>query len=823
MGSQQQQTILQGVYKKMNLIKRIVNDFTLNWNFTLDKDGTNNEGVKLECPNIKDYEWRNVDLPHDWSIEGPFRPDNSMTSRGGYLPAGIGWYYKDFTLSEEYKKNLVTVEFDGIYMNSDVWINGHHLGHHPFGYTGLSYNLSKYLNFGETQNQIVVRVDNSLQPSARWYTGSGIVWDVRLLITDLIRVKKWGVYITTPTITTDRANVIIRTEIENNYETNKNVEIINKILSSRDENVDEKVSVVGITNFGNAMVEQMLIVNNPELWDMETPNLYKVHTALKIDGIVVDDCITTFGIRDLSFDPDKGMFINGKSTKVKGVCIHNDNGCLGVAAFTRAYERRLELLKDMGCNAIRTSHNPFPPQFLDLCDKMGFLIMNEAFDEWVEPKKPMGSIDGKTQYRLEMYGYARYFEEWHEKDMRSFVRRDRNHPSVIMWSIGNEIRDLTMETKEGIEIGKQLIKIVKEEDPSRLVTCGCNITENVNRSGFAEYLDIVGYNYREFLYHEDHEKYPKRLIIGSETVSHHTPDRRGEYDLDMMRKESWFNIKATKGDEDNFTLEEYNRKNPSMVAEYSMRMHMAYDFIIGFFIWTGFDYIGEPAPYLWPVRSSCRGVFDICGFPKDGFYFYKAYWKDEPLVHIFPHWNHRGMEGTKIPVIAFTNCDYVELYLNGNLLGRKDFKFCHGMHLKWEVEYQAGTLQAIGYKNGEKVCTDTLITSGEPDRLEVQIDRTSINSDRKDLAFVKVIIVDKDGIPVPDANSLVQFEIDGEGEIAGVDNGDTWYVGDLKGSEVPAFNGLCMAVVRSTGKPGLISLNVKSSHLKGTIINIQVR
>ncbi len=801
----------------MSLTKRIVNDFTLDWNFALDKDGT-----KLEYSDMKDSEWRNVDLPHDWSIEGPFRPDNSMTSRGGYLPGGIGWYYKSFTVPVKYKKKLVTIEFDGIYMNSDVWINGHHLGHHPFGYTGLSYDLSKYLYFGNVQNQIVVRVNNLLQPSARWYTGSGIAWDVRLLITDTVRVKQWGVYITTPDIIADRANVTIRTEIENKCGSDKRVEVINKILDRKNEKVDEKVSVIGITSFENATVEQMLAVNNPKLWDLETPNLYKVYTILKIDGIIVDDYITTFGIRDISFDPDKGMFINGRSTKIKGVCIHSDNGCLGVAAFTRAYERRLELLKDMGCNAIRTSHNPFPPQFLDLCDKMGFLVMNEAFDEWMVPKKPIGSTDGKTQYRLEMHGYARYFEEWHEKDMRSFVRRDRNHPSVIMWSIGNEIRDLTMETEEGIEIGKRLIKIVKEEDPTRLATCGCNITENVNRSGFAEYLDIVGYNYREFLYHKDHEKYPKRLIVGSETVSHHTPERRGEYDLDMMRKESWFNIKATKGDEDNFALEAYNRKNPSVVAEYSMRMHMAYDFVIGFFIWTGFDYIGEPAPYLWPIRSSCRGVFDICGFPKDGYYFYKAYWKDEPLVHIFPHWNHQGMEGTKIPVIAFTNCDYVELYLNGKLLGSKDFKFCHGMHLKWEVEYRPGILEAYGYKNGERVCKSTRTTSGEPAALELKLNQHVMHANRKELSFATVEVVDKDGILVPDASLLIEAVIEGEGEIVGVDNGDTHYVGSLKGPEIPAFNGLCQIVIRSTGKQGKIRLKVQSPDLRGAEQDITV-
>lgn len=790
--------------------KRIIYDFTHAWNFIID-----NSNLNYLCPDQNKSDWRIVDLPHDWSIEGPFRPDNPTTSRGAYLPTGVGWYYKNFTLPENYKEKLVTVVFDGIYMNSDVWVNGHHLGHYPYGYTAISYDLSQYLYFNGEKNNITVRVDNSLQPSARWYTGAGILWGVSLKVTDLIRVKQWGVYITTPMVSSEKAKVKVSTKITNGYETGKKVEIINSVIDTHGRSVTEATSEICISASESGMVEQMITVDNPVLWDTGTPQLYTLYILLKADGITVDDYATTFGIRDIRFDANKGMFINGKAVKIKGVCLHNDIGCLGTAAFTRAYERRLELLKGMGCNAIRTSHNPFPPQFLDLCDQMGFFVMNEAFDEWMVPKKPIGSMDGKTQSRIDMHGYSKYFKEWHEIDLRSFVKRDRNHPSVIMWSIGNEIRDLTMGTADGIEIGKRLIEIVKEEDDSRPVTCGCNITENVNRSGFASCLDIVGYNYREFLYHGDHEKYPNRLIIGSETVSRNIPERRGDYHIDKLMKESWFNITAFKVDEDNFTIECYNRKNPSMLAEYSMRMHMVYDYVLGFFIWTGFDYLGEPAPYLWPVRSSGHGIFDSCGFAKDGYYFYKSCWTDEPILHIFPHWNHKDKEGKDIPVLAFTNCDYVELYLNGKYISRKDFRFNHGMHLKWVVEYQPGVLEAYGYKDGKNVCKDAVRTSDEPSSLKLQLDRACINADGKDIVYATVTIVDKDGIFVSDAFSLVQFAIEGEGEIIGVDNGDTSYVGYLTGTEIPAFNGLCIAVIRSIGKPGKIIIRAKSPGLKG--------
>ena len=544
--------------------------------------------------------------------------------------------------------------------------------------------------------------------------------------------------------------------------------------------------------------EQFLKVPKPKLWSLENPLLYHVESKVIVNNSAVDACVTPFGIRKFEFTIDKGFFLNGKHVAIKGVCDHHDLGSLGAAVNKRAIERQLEILKSMGCNAIRTSHNPPDPELLDLCDRMGFLVMDESFDEWKQSKT--------------MYGYGRFFDDWSERDLTDMIHRDRNHPSIILWSIGNEIPE--QESANAYEMSKRLADICHKEDPTRPVTSACNLPAAAVKSGFTKPLDVVGINYQLPMYQTLHGKVK---LIGSETAS--AVNTRGEYNLvqdgDTLKIVKELNNQCTS----------YDISAPSWgnTAEETLRAVKDAPWVAGEFVWTGFDYIGEPTPFPWPSVSSYFGIVDLCGFPKDRYYLYQSQWTAKPMVHILPHWNWKGFEGKEIPVWCYSNCESVELFLNGKSLGEKKFSDTKDLHLAWKVPYSPGTLKAVAKNNGKIICTDEVQTAGAPAKIVLTPDRSNIKADGNDLSNIKIEIVDKDGIVCPNADNLVKFKIEGDGIIAGVGNGNPVSHEDFKASERKAFHGLCLAIVQSKRDKGEIRLSAESEGLQAAEVLIQVK
>lgn len=764
--------------------------------------------------NFDDSKWRNLNLPHDWSIEGKFSENAPAGGNGGYLPTGIGWYRKHFNVSEDDMNKIIWIEFDGVYMNSDVWINGNHLGFHPYGYIGFYYNLTPYLKKGE--NIIAVRVDNSLQPNSRWYTGSGIYRNVWLVKIDPLHITHWGVYVTTPVVSKDFALVKIKTKIENNYKSVKKGILRSTLVDKSGNAVSENEINFSINQDQTIELEQELSVNLPLLWSTDTPNLYQLKQEILDGEKVVDDLITKVGIRKIEYDVNKGFFLNDQHIKMNGVCLHHDGGCVGAAVPLNVWRYRLEKLKAMGCNAIRTSHNPPAPEFLDLCDEMGFLVMDEAFDEWKIGKRK--------------YGYHIYFDEWSKIDLISMLHRDRNHPSIVIWSVGNEVPD--QKTEEGTKTLQMLTEICHQEDPTRPVTQAC---DNIAADGgstvlsFLNALDIVGYNYvdrwherRELYYSIDRHEHPNWKMIGTENRSNHGVFR-GDYSLgnDSLVVNPNYN---------------YDMIDVEQLWKFT-RMH---DYVIGDFMWTGIDYLGESR---WPYISWNFGVLDLCGFEKDGYYFYQSQWTTKPMIHLFPHWNWKGREGQIIPVLCYTNCNEVELFLNGKSYGTKRIEFPRqgtsggwnryakpvvnpttaDLHLQWDVPYEPGTLKAVGKINGQIVCEEEISTTGPPTGIRLIPDRDTINTLLQNVVNVKVEIIDSNGNIVPTANNLVNFIIEGEGEIIGVGNGNPLDHDSFKLSYRKAFNGMCLAVIQASNKPGTIKLIAESDGLKSSSITIVVK
>jgi beta-galactosidase len=784
------------------LKERKIEDFCKNWKFHLGdvKDADNYE--------FDDSDWRALNLPHDWSIEGNFSKENLATPGGGALPGGIGWYRKTFTISETKKDKLIFIDFDGIYENGKVWINGHYLGKRPYGYSSFRYELTPHLNYGEKENVIAVKVDNSHQPNSRWYSGSGIYRNVHLVHTNKIFVDHWGTFITTPQVTEKSAEINIKTDIRKKLEGKQQVTLKTFIY-------DACGRKIGITSSGITLkdtvssTEQKILVKNPSLWSIEKPYLYKAVSQIEQEGKILDDYQTTFGIRYFNFDSEKGFFLNGKPIKIKGVCNHHDLGCLGAAVNTRALERQLEILKEMGCNGIRTAHNPPAPELLDLCDQMGFIVMDEAFDMWEK---------GKTEF-----DYHLAFEKWHKKDLEDLIKRDRNHPSVFIWSIGNEvIEQWNKEDSSGLVIAKRLTSIVKNLDPTRPVTAACNSTDPSNpviRSGT---LDFIGYNYSHEKYPEIPKSYPGKAFIATETNS--ALATRGSYDMPSDSIRRWpprWDLPLLNGNPD-YTCSSYdNCSTPwGTTHEETWKIVKKYDFISGMFIWTGFDYLGEPTPYGWPARSSYFGIMDLAGFPKNGYYFYKSEWTDTPILHVFPHWNWE--EGSIIDVWTYTNYDEVELFLNGESCGRKQ-KTEDNYQLVWRLTYTPGTIRAVAAKEGKKPLIKEIKTAGEPVKIVLEPDRNQINADGKDLSFVTVKVLDEEGILVPHADNLIDFKIQGEGFIVGVDNGSHISHEPFKANYRKAFNGMCLVVVQAKEKSGQISLEAASEGLEPAKVNIEVK
>jgi beta-galactosidase len=786
--------------------ERLSLDF--NWKFQL---GDQNSAEKIS---FDDSNWRILDLPHNWSIEGKYDENEPTGSSGGYLPTGIGWYRRSIEISENDLKKKIFIEFDGIYMNSDVWINEHHLGNYPFGYTSFHYELTPYLKTGK--NIIAVRVDNSPQPNTRWYSGSGIYRHVWLTKKHQLHIAYWGVYVTTPVVTSDSAIVEVNTSISNRTGKDQNF-FLESILKNSDGVVITKTKTkFNIESENQETITQKLIIKTPQLWSVNSPNLYKLHTILIDDKNQIDEVVTKVGIRKIEFDTDNGFFLNDEHIKMNGVCLHHDGGAVGAAVPEKVWERRLKLLKEMGCNAIRTSHNPPAPEFLDLCDELGFLVMDEPFDEWRIGKRK--------------YGYFQYFDEWWQKDLISMIHRDRNHPSIVLWSAGNEIPE--QKTENGHELLKLLVDVFHKEDPTRPVTLGC---DNIAADGgaatleFLKGLDIVGYNYadrwherRELYYSIDRHAHPDWKMIGTESTSN-SGGIRGGYSL---------------GDDPKVVKPNYNFR--MIDAEQLWKFVSKHDYVIGDFMWTGIDYLGES---VWPAKNDNFGVMDLCGFPKDGYYFYQSQWTSEPMIHLFPHWNWQGREGQIIPVLCYTNCEAVELFLNEKSLGEKRLEFPRqgnsggwnlydrpqihpttaDLHLQWDVPYSPGTLKAVGKRGGEIVFTKTIQTADQPFAIKLKTDRKTLKSDARDILHVEVQVVDKNDNVVPTANNMIYFTIEGEGKIIGVDNGNPYDHDSYKANKRSVFNGMGLVIIQSTHKSGEIKFVAKSDSLKSAEIKCSVK
>jgi beta-galactosidase len=806
---------------------------TKDWKFIL----ADNEAFKN--PEFDDSGWRNLNVPHDWSIEGEFSADNPASPGGGALPGGIGWYRKKFQVPETDKDKLIFIDFDGVYQKSEVWINGHYLGMRPYGYISFRYDLTPHLSFGG-ENVLAVKVDNSVQPNSRWYSGSGIFRNVWLVKTGKVHVGQWGTFITTPTVTAENAQVVIKTKIENQSGKENNLSLKTVIFTpSGKKHTQAEINVNPWKNSSEEFTNELKI-ENPVLWSVENPQLYKAVTEVYFDGKLTDSYETLFGVRYFNFDEKEGFSLNGKRLKILGVCQHHDLGCLGSAINTRALERQLEILKEMGVNSIRTSHNPPAPELLDLCDKMGFIVQDETFDMWRKKKTP--------------YDYSHSFPEWHERDLTDHILRDRNHPSVMMWSIGNEVLEQWQDVKAdtiSIEqanlilnfdknmdtslfhssemsvnslITTKLANIVKSLDTTRTITAACNEVNPWNNLFKSGSLDLYGFNY----HHQSFEKFPvnypgKKLIISESTSGLMT---RGFYQMPSDSIFIWptrgLNRAASFGNPEQQCSAYDNCHVPwGSTHEESWKLVKKYDHVAGTYIWTGFDYLGEPTPYWWPSRSSYFGIIDLAGFPKDVYYMYQSEWTNKDVLHLFPHWNWKSGQVVDLWVY-YSNADEVELFLNGKSLGTKS-KQGDELHLVWKVPFEAGTVKVVSRKAGKVVLEKEIKTAGAATQLVANADRSTITADGEDLSFITVDVTDENGILVPDAMNQIQFEISGNARIVGVDNGNPVSHESMKGSTIRAFYGKCLVVVQAGEKSGDVVLTAKADGLKESKVKINLK
>jgi beta-galactosidase len=784
--------------------QRTIIDFNNDWKFWLGDTAIAKE------TDYNDNNWRTLNLPHDWSIEGEFSDKHPGTPNQAALPTGTGWYRKTFTLPANAKDKKIMIEFDGVYRNSEVWVNGHYVGKRANGYISFGYDVTDFCNPDVTQQVIAVKVDNSDQPSSRWYTGSGIYRNVRLVLTNKLAVDQWGTFITTPMVSANFAMAQIQTTVNNSAGEGKG-NIYTYIYDAGGNLVSRGHALMNgnpIIPAGRSTYTCSAAINFPKLWSVENPYLYKAVTRVVLNGNIVDEYVTRFGIRYFNFDVQKGFSLNGKPTKILGVCMHHDLGALGAAVNVRAMERQLQILKDMGCNAIRTSHNPPAPEFLDLCDKMGFIVMDEAFDMWKKKKN-------KFDYNID-------WDKWHKQDLEDQIKRDRNHPSVIIWSIGNEIREQFDST--GITITKELVNIVKQLDTTRPVTSALTETDTTKNFIYqANALDLMGMNYNQQLYADFLTRYPGKKFLATETMS--ALASRGHYDMpsDSIRFWPLKGQKFVENGNPDYTVSAYDHVAAywGSTHEQTWKIVKQHEFMSGLFVWSGFDFLGEPVPYPWPARSSYYGIIDLAGFPKDAYYMYQSEWTNKTVLHVFPHWNWKP--GKEVDVWAYySNADEVELFLNERSLGVRK-KQPLDIHVQWRVKYEPGALKAVSRKNGKTVLTKIIKTAGEPARLEVVPDKRILHADGKDLSFVTVRILDKNGNLVPEADNKITVEIVGEGVLAGMDNGYPASMESFKALSHKAYNGLCLAIIQSKNKAGNIKVNITSPGLPAANVVIQTR
>lgn len=784
--------------------------------------------------NFDDSSWEKVNLPHDWAIKGPFQKGWNAEVGGGMgrLPSnGVAWYRKKLDIPASDAGKSIFLEMDGTMSYAIVWLNGNLVGGWPYGYNSWRVDLTPYIVPGG-KNQLAIRLDNP-NNSARWYPGGGIYRNVWLTKTDPIHVGQWGTVITTKNISKSSATIDLQVTINNHSKSDATVDVATLIYA-----LDTKGNKTGnaITRFsnmnpkiiagGSAKVEGSVIIKNPKLWGpppSQQPNLYVAITTISQNGQCIDEYETRFGIRSLEFNPDKGIYVNGEHIFLKGVNQHHDLGALGAAFNTRAAERQLDILREMGCNAIRMSHNPPAPELLELTDRMGFLVIDEIFDSWERKKTP--------------HDFHLVFPDWYEQDARAFIRRDRNCPSVIIWSFGNEVGE-QYTAEDGAAIGKKLYAIFKEEDPTRPTTIAMNYAKPDME--LPKVPDIIGLNYQgegirqspEFegterirtspQYDAFHTKFPNKVIISTETAS--ALSSRGIYLFPVSKELSAPARDGRGGDSKICQISSYELHAVDFGSSVdkvfgSIDQH---PFVAGEFVWNGWEYLGEPTPY-YEARSSYTGIIDLAGFKKDRFWLYQSHWLPEmPMAHILPHWNWPERIGEITPVHVFTSGDEAELFLNGKSLGRKK-KGLYEYRMRWDsVKYEPGVLKVITYKKGKKWAENLVKTTDNPSKLEASADREIIKADGKDLAFVTIQITDKDGQIVPQTNNRIEFSIEGPAEIIATDNGDPTNMESFSSKQRNAFNGLCLVIVRSkAGYSGLITVTAKSSGLNDTQVNLQ--
>ncbi|MEU0250122.1 glycoside hydrolase family 2 TIM barrel-domain containing protein [Streptomyces sp. NPDC006235] len=806
------------------------------WRFALVNPGgiTDPTGAYADAhlPGHDDSGWREVAVPHDWSIEQTPTTEHGTTSGTGFLPGGLGWYRLAFTLPPALAGKRISVEFDGVYMDSSVYCNGKEAGRHPYGYTGFALDLTDLVHTdGTTENVLAVKVQNRL-PSSRWYSGSGIYREARLVITEPVHVARWGTRVTTPEISAERAVVRIDTSVVNASGAGADVEVVSRIVDPKGRTVARTSSTAAVT--GERTETHELTVRRPQLWDIAAPHRYTLHTELRVGGRTTDTYRTPFGLRTFRFDPNEGFFLNGTHHKLKGVDLHHDLGALGAAVSIDAIRRQMEIMRSMGVNALRTSHNPPAPEVIQVCEELGIVMLVEAFDCW---------RTGKNRY-----DYGRFFDEWCEKDATEMVLAARNSPAVLMWSIGNEVPDST--STAGLAMADRIITAIRAADDTRPLVIGSDKYRRLPAKGSAAdlmlaKLDGLGLNYNTAKSVDQlHAAYPHLFLFESESSSE--TSTRGEYQEPehLNTGENYTPGRRGTSSYDN------NLASWTMSGEYGHKKDRDRKWFAGQFLWSGIDYIGEPTPYdVFPVKASFFGAVDTAGFPKDMYYLFRSQWTEEPMVHLLPMtWNHA--EGDTVEVWAYSNVDTVELFLNGKSLGLRRFDtkktvdgrtylettettgddktFTDGpypgsytspngsagkLHLTWKVPYRPGELKAVARRDGKVVATDVLRTAGAPHAIRLTPDRTSLAADGRSLVFVTAEVVDRRGVVVPDAEHLLSFEVAG-GSLAGLDNGRQESAERYQASTRTAFHGKALAIVRSGTKSGTVRVTARADGLR---------
>ena len=801
-----------------------------NWKFTRED---NNEFIK---PAFDDSKWQSVTVPHDWAIYGPFSSLNDKqevaisqdgqkeamehAGRTGGLPfVGVGWYRTEFDVPQFQAGKRATILFDGAMSHANVYINGQKVGYWPYGYNSFHFDITKYLKPGE-KNTLAVRLEN-LPESSRWYPGAGLYRNVHLIITEDAYIPVWGTYITTPSVNEKFAKVNVRTKVvlpEGADPAKYSVET--SVWNPNKQKLTAVRTSLAQMKYNNNQAEQEFVIQAPSLWSPEMPALYSAETRLYEGDKLKDIYTTPFGIRSIEIIPDKGFFLNGKRTVFKGVCNHHDLGPLGAAVNDAAIRRQIRILKDMGCNAIRTSHNMPAPELIRACDEMGMMIMAESFDEWNVAKCKNG--------------YNLLFDEWAEKDLVNLLHNFRNNPSVVMWCIGNEVPN---QWNEGdCKIAKWLQDICHREDPTRPVTQGMDAPDAVVNNNFAAVMDVAGFNYRPFKYKINYKKLPQRIVLGSETAS--TVSSRGVYKFPVERKA------MAKYDDHQASSYDVEHCGWSNLPEDDFIQHEDLPYCIGEFVWTGFDYLGEPTPYYtdWPSHSSLFGIIDLAGIPKDRFYLYRSHWnKTARTLHILPHWTWPGREGEVTPVFVYTNYPSAELFINGKSQGKrtkdlsveldssyteaaqKSFERQKRYRLMWmNTKYEPGTVKVVAYdKDGKPVAEKEMHTAGKPHHIELIADRSQIKADGKDLSFVTVRVVDKDGNLCPLADNTISFKVKGAGTYRAGANGNPASLESFQTPKMKVFSGMMTAIVSSSDKPGKITLEATGKGLAKGVLNIE--